>query len=140
MIGIEFHDLNDCGSFDMAYLVDQGGFTGLLAGYLLNVFNIRLAPFLNNPMTLRLEPPLTITEEEIDYVISALYSICEILKMKDYALLYAFLIGDNSKPQNIIDWRSASGNKTLPPENGRRTYGKICLYNSLSGTGRCSSQ
>lgn len=108
MIGIEFHDLNDCGSFDMAYLVDQGGFTGLLAGYLLNVFNIRLAPFLNNPMTLRLEPPLTITEEEIDYVISALYSICEILKMKDYALLYAFLIGDNSKPQNIIDWRSAS--------------------------------
>ena len=68
MIGLEFNELEDCGSFDMAYLVDQGGFTALLTGFLLNCYHIRLAPYLNNSMTLRLEPPLTVEDEAIDYV------------------------------------------------------------------------
>ncbi|MBO8159852.1 MAG: aminotransferase class III-fold pyridoxal phosphate-dependent enzyme [Thermosyntropha sp.] len=108
MVGIEFYELNDCGSFDMAYLTDVKGFTALLAGFLLNVYNIRLAPFLNNPMTLRLEPPLTITYEEIDYVMEALEIVCEILSKKDYAKLYRYLLGDYSKPGVIDDYRSVS--------------------------------
>ena len=45
MVGIEFYDLDDCGSFDMAYMCERGGFTALLAGFLLNVYHIRLRPF-----------------------------------------------------------------------------------------------
>ncbi|HOB11663.1 MAG TPA: aminotransferase class III-fold pyridoxal phosphate-dependent enzyme [Syntrophomonadaceae bacterium] len=108
MVGIEFYDLDDCGSFDMAYLCDRSGFTALIAGYLLNVYHIRLAPFLNNPMTLRLEPTLTITIEEIDRVMEALEVVCRILSCRDYALLYRFLIGDCSRPENIVDYRSSS--------------------------------
>lgn len=110
MVGMEFYDMTDCGSFDMAYLMDQKGFTGLLAGYLLNVYNIRLAPFLNNPMTLRLEPPLTITWQEIDYVMDVIDTICQILSCRDYSKLYRYLIGDLSRPrrEEIKDYRPVS--------------------------------
>lgn len=108
MVGIEFHDLDDCGSFDMAYLCDQGGFTALIAGFLLNVYRIRLAPFLNNPMTVRLEPALTITYQEIDQVMEALDTVCQILSCQDYALLYRFLIGDHSVPGQVNDFRAVS--------------------------------
>jgi predicted amino acid dehydrogenase len=104
MVGVEFYDMDDCGSYDLSYMTEQGGFTALLAGFLLNVYHIRLAPFLNNSMTLRLEPTLTITYEEIDYVIKALDKVCKILSYRDYAKLYKFLIGNNSEPQNLVDY------------------------------------
>lgn len=104
MVGIEFNELDDCGSFDMAYLTDQGGFTALIAGFLLNVYQIRLAPFLNNSMTIRLEPTLTISREEIDQVMDAIEIVCSIMHNKDYALLYRFLIGDNTTPDKIGDF------------------------------------
>lgn len=108
MVGIEFCDLDDCGSYDMVYLAEKKGFTGLLAGYLLNCHQIRVAPFLNNPMTLRLQPTFNITYEEIDLVISKTALICKIMKMKDYAQLYRFLLGDNKTTHKLTDYRLVS--------------------------------
>ncbi|MEN6326194.1 MAG: aminotransferase class III-fold pyridoxal phosphate-dependent enzyme [Syntrophomonas sp.] len=108
MAGMEFYELNDCGSYDMAYLADQGGFTTLLAGFLLNVYHIRVAPYLNNSMTLRLEPTLTITYEEIDRVMKTLEVICQIMDRQDYAQLYRYLIGDYSQTDKIEDYRHLS--------------------------------
>ncbi len=105
MVGMEMWPMNDCGSFDMAYMEDQGGFTALIAGFLLNVYQIRLAPFLNNSMTLRLEPCLTISYSEIDYMLESLEVICQILTYRDYASLFRYLIGDNKRPQSIKDYR-----------------------------------
>ncbi|HZK43479.1 MAG TPA: aminotransferase class III-fold pyridoxal phosphate-dependent enzyme [Syntrophomonadaceae bacterium] len=108
LVGVEFSELDDVGSFDITYITDQNGFTALLAGYLLNVHNIRLAPFLNNPMTLRLQPPLTITYEEIDLVMGVLKTVCNILESRNYAELYKYLIGDNSQPDTITDYKMAT--------------------------------
>lgn len=108
MVGMEFNNLNDVGSFDITYISDQKGFTALLAGYLLNVHQIRLAPFLNNPMTLRLQPPLTITYEEIDDVMEVLKGVCAILEARDYAQLYKYLIGNNEKPALINDYQATT--------------------------------
>ncbi len=108
MVGLEFHALDDCGSFDMAFLADQGGFTALLSGFLLNVYGIRLAPFLNDSMTLRLEPALTITYEEIDRVVAALDVCCHIMCWRDYSKLYRYLLGDRSPVTDIQDYRSQS--------------------------------
>lgn len=105
MVGIEFTDLKDVGSYDITFIADQGGFTALLAGYLLNVHHIRLAPFLNDSMTLRLEPSLTITYEEIDRVMHALGRICEVMYNQDYAQFYRYLIGDCSLPALTRDYR-----------------------------------
>lgn len=108
MVGIEFNDLKDVGSYDLSFIADGGGFTALLAGYLLNVHHIRLAPFLNDSMTLRLEPALTISYEEIDRVVQALDKICEILYYQDYAQLYRYLIGDYALATATADYRSAT--------------------------------
>jgi len=48
-------------------------YTGsLIAGELLNKYNVITAYTLNNPNVIRLAPPLTVTYEELDYVINAL--------------------------------------------------------------------
>lgn len=108
MVGMEFHSLHDCGSYDMTYLSDQGGFTALLTGFLLNVYGIRLAPFLNDSMTLRLEPSLTISYTEMDRVIAALEVCCRIMHYKDYAQFYRYLLGNNSQVTDIKDYRPQS--------------------------------
>lgn len=105
MMGIEINDLSDCGSFDMSYMVDREGFTALVAGFLLNVCHVRIAPYLNSSMTLRIEPTLTISYEEMDRAVEAIELVCKILYYKDYSKLYRYLIGDLSKPEKIIDYR-----------------------------------
>ena len=49
----------------------------LVAGELLNRFGIITAYTLNNPNVIRLEPPLIVSYEEIDYVLSSLEKIFE---------------------------------------------------------------
>jgi acetylornithine/succinyldiaminopimelate/putrescine aminotransferase/predicted amino acid dehydrogenase len=132
MLGIEFSSIKDVGSFDMAYMEDQGGFTALLAGFLLNVYQIRLAPFLNNSMTLRLEPTLTISYPEIDRMLEALEVICRILNYQDYASLYRYLIGDNSRPTTINDYRAyarpTKASLLQPGEKATRKFAFLIHY------------
>jgi hypothetical protein len=59
-------------------------------------------------MTLRLQPTFTITYEEIDLVMSKISHICSIMKIKDYAQLYRFLIGDNKTYSKLTDYRLVS--------------------------------
>lgn len=108
MLALEFQEMDDCGSYDMSFMVDQGAFTTLIAGFLLNVYKIRLAPYLNNSMTLRLEPNLNIAWEEMDYVLKALDRLCQILKLRDYAQLYRYILGDYSLPTELADYRLQS--------------------------------
>ncbi len=108
MLGLEFFDLRDSGSYDMAFMVNYGGFTALIVGFLLNVYHIRLAPFLNDSMTVRLEPSLDISYEDIDYVLEALEVVCKIVSNRDFAKFYRYLIGDYSKVDDIVDYRPLS--------------------------------
>lgn len=132
MMGLEFHSLEDCGSYDMNFLADQGGFSALLAGFLLNVYQIRVAPYLNNSMTLRLEPTLTIHDEEIDRVLEAVEAVCRILHYRDYAKLYRFAIGDNSRPAEILDYRpqlrTILSSKLAEAETPSRRFAFIIHY------------
>ncbi len=132
MVGVEINELTDCGSFDMTYLADCEGFTALITGFLLNIYNIRLAPYLNSSMTLRLEPTLTITYEEIDRVIDALDIVFKILYYRDYSKLYRHLIGDYRKPENIIDYRagnrSIKSSKLSPGETAEEKFAFIIHY------------
>lgn len=132
MLGLEFHDLRDCGSYDMAFMINYGGFTALVVGFLLNVYHIRLAPFLNDSMTLRLEPSLDISYEDIDYVLEALEVVCQIVSNRDYAKFYRYLIGDYSKVEQIIDYRLASreikGSELKAGEEATQKFAFIIHY------------
>ena len=47
----------------------------MVAGELLNTYRIITAYTLNNPNVIRLEPPLIVNKEQIDYVVSSLDEI-----------------------------------------------------------------
>ncbi len=133
MVGLEFCDFAREDSFDMIFLSKQGGFCPLISGLLLNVYGIRCAPFLNNPMTMRLEPPLTITMEEIDRSVEALDQICEIVYKKDYVWLFKYLLGDTSPPSQVRDYRALTlrpvvGSSLRPGERPARRFAFLVHY------------
>lgn len=78
MIGIEF---NQPGSFAKAASLGIAGkisdkyLGSFVAGELLNKYGIITAYTLNNPNVIRLEPPLTVTYEEMDKVLQALEAV-----------------------------------------------------------------
>ncbi|MDH7479150.1 MAG: aminotransferase class III-fold pyridoxal phosphate-dependent enzyme, partial [Syntrophomonadaceae bacterium] len=137
LVGIEFADFSSADSWDMIFLSKQGGFCPLLSGFLLNVYGIRCAPFLNSPMTIRLEPPLTIEYLEIDAMLEALDRICEIVYLKDYAQLFRFLVGDNRRPRGAADYRQQTlrevrFSQLKPQEKPTRKFAFLVHYPGTS--------
>ncbi|WP_418791368.1 aminotransferase class III-fold pyridoxal phosphate-dependent enzyme [Phosphitispora sp. TUW77] len=104
MVGVEFNNFDGSESFSIRYLAQQGGFSALLAGYLLHVHNIRCAPFLNNSMTLRLQPALTVSSKQIVQALKALENVVKILYYQDYSELYSYIL-DRKSDGTIADFR-----------------------------------
>ncbi|KUK10688.1 MAG: Aminotransferase class-III [Clostridia bacterium 41_269] len=80
LIGIEFKDsgnILDKLASGVAKKISQDYFGAFVAGELLNRYRIITAYSLNNYNTIRLEPPLIVTYEHLDYVLNA---VDEILK------------------------------------------------------------
>ncbi len=82
MIGIEFEQptnaLLDKISRGMVAKLSYEYLGAMIAGSLLNDYNIITAYTLNNPNVIRLEPPLIVSYEEIDYLLTALDKIFKV--------------------------------------------------------------
>ena len=63
MVGIQLRDQSDANSHILRMLSQQGHLGHIAAGYMLNVHDIRLAPTLTQPFTLRLEPSAYVPAE-----------------------------------------------------------------------------
>jgi acetylornithine/succinyldiaminopimelate/putrescine aminotransferase/predicted amino acid dehydrogenase len=92
MIGVEFRRLLDSRNFILRLLTTQDDLVFVLVGYLFNVHNIRVAPTLSDPQTIRLEPSLVISDADIDRVIAALEDVCEKLRTQDVIGLTRYFI------------------------------------------------
>jgi putrescine aminotransferase len=81
MVGLEFNQpvagVLDKLTLGKANELANEYFGSLVAGELMNKYQIITAYTLNNPNVIRLEPPLTITDEALDKVISALREILQ---------------------------------------------------------------
>ncbi len=89
MIGIEFVRDRETSSFILEFLASQEDLVFLLAGYLLRVHALRVAPTLSDPFTLRLEPSLLLDEPAIQKLVHGLQDVCERLRKDDAAGLSA---------------------------------------------------
>jgi acetylornithine/succinyldiaminopimelate/putrescine aminotransferase/predicted amino acid dehydrogenase len=102
MIGVEFADLRDRSPL-FRFAARQGFLSLLVASYLLRHHRIRvLAPLTTllkgNPgkkrqSVIRLQPPATITREEMDEAVSALAEVCTIIDRNHEGVLVAHLLG-----------------------------------------------
>lgn len=78
LVGIEFEQGKSALDKIMGGKVSELSqeYTGaLVAGELLNAHNVITAYTINNPNVIRLEPPLTVSYEELDYVINSLNKV-----------------------------------------------------------------
>lgn len=71
MIGVEFYEPKIAKGLSHEYLASS------IAGLLLNDHHIITAYTLNNPNVIRFEPPLIVSDEEIDRVLDAFESVCK---------------------------------------------------------------
>ncbi|MET9970437.1 aminotransferase class III-fold pyridoxal phosphate-dependent enzyme [Streptomyces sp. NPDC006356] len=91
LVGVEFADRSAVGSPMVRQTQPAGLFGFLVSGYLLHEHRIRVMPTGSAPNTLRLEPSIELTDEDIDRLAGGLRELCEVLRAADDERLTAFL-------------------------------------------------
>jgi acetylornithine/succinyldiaminopimelate/putrescine aminotransferase/predicted amino acid dehydrogenase len=92
MIGVEFRRFLDDPSFLLRLLTNQDDLLFVVVGYLFNVHRIRVAPTLSDPQTLRLEPSMLISDDDIDRCLRVFEEVCAMLRAHDAVGLTRFFI------------------------------------------------
>ena len=77
----------------LAHASSTGTAVPLVCGYLMAEHRILTAPTFNHSGVLRIEPPLTITIDEIDRVLTALEDVAQLLTDGDFARLFEYITG-----------------------------------------------
>lgn len=94
MLGVDFgHDKDVYPDSLLGILAEQEFLTPLIASYLLNTEKVRVAPTLNGASVIRIEPPLIITDDEIDRIASAVENVAKMLAQRNTANFLGHLIG-----------------------------------------------
>lgn len=119
MIGLEFTDLSERSPFFRAS-GKQGVLSLLVASYLLEYHHIRvLAPLTtmlkgnpgkNRLSIIRIQPPLTITDWDIQRLVSALKEVCHIIENNNEYCLVAHLVGTTIEHQERKNCQSFQAN------------------------------
>lgn len=100
LLGVEFtDDINAFGGQGLlGSLAADENLAMVLCGYLLNAERIRLAPTLFGARVLRVEPPLTATEEECDHFLEGLRRAVRLVWNNDAGTLVGHLAGRRPEP------------------------------------------
>ena len=118
MMGIEFVNSRDPYPHSLlGVMAEQELLTPMVASYLLNVERVRVAPTLNGASVIRIEPPLTMGETEIERVVQAVERACGLLASRNTAAFLGHLIGYSrpaalngaAQPQTVEEARPQPG-------------------------------
>ena len=107
MLGLELQELKNSPSFFFRALSQNGleMVNLLIAGYLLNVKHVRIAPT-KTRNTIRFLPSAYITEEEMDQVVDALDEVFNCIQSCNAGRLLSFIVNEHiGKDDNVRDWR-----------------------------------
>jgi len=108
MRGIHFHLADENVNYIIEYLKNNGLLAYVIAGYLLNNEKIISMPLLSQTCSLRFEPSLIITSEEIDRYFTSLDKVLEIIHSRQFDKLFSYIV--NKDPNTLP-------NKTYEPDN-----------------------
>lgn len=93
LVGVELAPADTNASGTMAYFDHSDYLMAAICGYLLNEHRLITAPVFNNSRVLRLEPPFTVGEAEIDQAVGAIDVLCDAIHRHDYAEIFGYLTG-----------------------------------------------
>jgi predicted amino acid dehydrogenase len=97
MAGIELHDRSDANSYTLRVLSRQNYLGYAAAAYLLNVHDVRVAPTLGDPRTLRVEPSAYVSEEALDRFVRGVEELCALLRAENVAALTGHTVGARNR-------------------------------------------
>ncbi|MXM65852.1 aminotransferase class III-fold pyridoxal phosphate-dependent enzyme [Streptomyces sp. HUCO-GS316] len=80
MLGLEFHDQSGAAAAPVAEAARAGLFGYLVAGHLLRAHRVRTFPTASAPGTLRFEPSIQLSDDDIAWLESALRDTCDIIR------------------------------------------------------------
>ena len=122
LMGLELEPVNTNASGTMAYFAHSDYLIAALCGYLLNRHRLITAPVFNNSRVLRLEPPFTVGEAEIEQAVSALDELCDAIHRHDYAEILGYLTGvPGSTDRTKRRFRPANTPNPGPPPGTRHS-------------------
>ncbi|WP_333758173.1 aspartate aminotransferase family protein [Streptomyces sp. ISBFB 2968] len=87
MLGLEFRDQSDATADPLRQVARSGFFGYFVAGHILREHRVRVFPTSSAVNTLRFEPSVYVTDEEIDRLEAALRDVCAIIRDTDGARL-----------------------------------------------------
>jgi acetylornithine/succinyldiaminopimelate/putrescine aminotransferase/predicted amino acid dehydrogenase len=93
MIGVELAWQTTSRSSFLRVASEQELLGYVVAGYLLRVHGVRVAPTLSSPNTLRLQPSAFVTDEDMARLVRAMREVAEILRTADAGRLVGHLVG-----------------------------------------------
>lgn len=97
MWGIEFYDLDFSTNYSFQMFSRSGYLNYLYCSYLLNKWNIRLAPTLSDPHTLRILPSIFMTDHERSVFEAALEALASIIHCRDFYKLVEHLLPEEEQ-------------------------------------------
>jgi acetylornithine/succinyldiaminopimelate/putrescine aminotransferase/predicted amino acid dehydrogenase len=102
MLGIEFNMDRDYfpGSL-LGVMAEQELLTPAISSYLLNVEKIRVAPTLNGNTVIRIEPPLTISEEQIGQALEGIAKMLKVLSKGNTARFLSYLVRTPGQKEDL---------------------------------------
>ena len=92
MWGIEFFHMDFSSSYCFQMASRTGYLNYIFCSYLLNQWNIRIAPTLSDRCTLRLQPSVLTTYEEVDTFCNAIEALSKIIYCRDFYKLIEHLL------------------------------------------------
>lgn len=92
MRAFQFHDVTADANYIVTYLQNSGSLAWLICSYLLNRDNMLVMPLLSDKCSIRFEPPLNTSAEDIADFFLAVDRICSLIQNGRYDILMAGLI------------------------------------------------
>ncbi|NLM25040.1 MAG: aminotransferase class III-fold pyridoxal phosphate-dependent enzyme [Firmicutes bacterium] len=115
MLGIDFGNRRDLYPDSLlGIMAEQQILTPMIASYLLNVEQLRVAPTLNGASVIRIEPPLVVTDEHIQLALQKVERVVAMLARRNTAAFLGHLIGVDVVDDNFV---SASTRTPVEPLN-----------------------
>lgn len=105
MVGVELASQDDSPSAAIRALSLNGHLGWMAAAYLLNAHDIRVAPTISQPLTLRVEPSAYVAPDDLRRFVKALRLLCTAIRAGDAAHLTGFVVGRPTEPVRETAWR-----------------------------------
>ncbi|UYZ84931.1 aminotransferase class III-fold pyridoxal phosphate-dependent enzyme [Entomomonas sp. E2T0] len=92
MRSLELQDPQASSNIVLNFSQKSGGLAYIICSFLLKHYGVFTMPLMSRPCSIRFEPALDITKEDIDYFFNAFDRVCQIIQNGRYDILFAHLI------------------------------------------------